>query len=240
MKKNKIILSLDIDWAPDFILYSVAEKLISQNIKSTWFVTHKTPFIDFLRKRSDLFELGIHPNFLPKSSQGSTPQEVLEYCMNIIPEATSIRSHSLFQSTHIANLIKKETPIKIDTSLFLYEMPYIRPFPLHTPHGILKRLPFIWMDDHELLQPEILWRLDRFIKITGTQVFLFHPIHIYLNTPSIEHYKNMKLSTPHLPNVHQKDLDCFIYLGNGVANLLDSFIKDVYSLGEGAFIKDFA
>src|SRR5215467_8520985 len=93
------ILTFDIDWAPDFMIDHVAGILVEARVRATWFVTHSSDAIDRLREHPDLFELGIHPNFLPGSSHGSSPQEVLQTCMTIVPEAQSFRTHSLVQST---------------------------------------------------------------------------------------------------------------------------------------------
>ena len=82
-----IAITLDVDWAPDHAIDAVAGHLIERDVRATWFVTHASPAIDRLRDRPDLFELGIHPNFAPGSTQGETPDAVLDHCMAIVPEA---------------------------------------------------------------------------------------------------------------------------------------------------------
>ena len=59
-----ILITLDVDWAPDDVISSVAEILLKNKIKSTWFITHQTPLLHFFRENDNYFELGIHPNFL--------------------------------------------------------------------------------------------------------------------------------------------------------------------------------
>ncbi|HEY8645027.1 MAG TPA: hypothetical protein VIL77_04030 [Gaiellaceae bacterium] len=66
-------LTLDVDWCPDSAIDDVAELLIERDVPATWLVTHTSPAIDRLRLRADLFELGIHPNFLPGSTHGRMP-----------------------------------------------------------------------------------------------------------------------------------------------------------------------
>ena len=46
-----ILITLDIDWAPDFIIKKVDEMLKERNIKSTWFVTHKSAHLKNLSKK---------------------------------------------------------------------------------------------------------------------------------------------------------------------------------------------
>ena len=55
-------ITLDIDWAPDFVLESVIEMVTKANVYATWFITHNTPLLETLAQNPK-FELGIHPNF---------------------------------------------------------------------------------------------------------------------------------------------------------------------------------
>lgn len=47
---NQIVLSFDIDWAPECAIEFVADILIEKQIKATWFVTHDSPAIQRLLK----------------------------------------------------------------------------------------------------------------------------------------------------------------------------------------------
>ena len=64
-----ILITLDIDWAPDFIIKKVDEILKEKGVKATWFVTHNSAYLNNLAKNKN-YELGIHPNFLPNTTQG--------------------------------------------------------------------------------------------------------------------------------------------------------------------------
>ena len=97
MTVPSLAITLDIDWAPDHVIDRIAAQLIDARVRATWFVTHQSPAIDRLRARPDLFELGIHPNFLNQSTHGETPAEVLAHCMALVPDARSMRTHSLVQ-----------------------------------------------------------------------------------------------------------------------------------------------
>jgi len=39
-----IALTLDIDWAPDWMIEKVAEMLLKYGVKATWFATHRNKF----------------------------------------------------------------------------------------------------------------------------------------------------------------------------------------------------
>ena len=112
-------LTIDIDWAPDFMIDFAAEALAARRVCATWFVTHSSPAVDRLRQHPKLFELGIHPNFQPGSTHGKEWAEVLDHCMGLVPDATSMRTHDLFQSTKLLDMIITQTPIITDLTLFL-------------------------------------------------------------------------------------------------------------------------
>lgn len=80
-----VVLTFDIDWAPDFMIDFVAEGLTQRRVRATWFVTHASPAVEWLREHPDLFELGIHPNFAPGSTQGDSPEAVLRHCLRLEP-----------------------------------------------------------------------------------------------------------------------------------------------------------
>ncbi|MCX6250457.1 MAG: hypothetical protein NTX61_06875 [Bacteroidetes bacterium] len=152
---NNYLISIDIDWAPDAAIDAMAKILIKKNIKATWFVTHNSPAIDRLKERKELFELGIHPNFLPNSTQGKSMKEIMDYVMAIVPYATSLRTHTLVQSSILLKDIVELYPITIDSCIFLRETPNIQPHVLYFKKNgkPLIRLPFFWEDDAEIYSP---------------------------------------------------------------------------------------
>ena len=77
------IITFDIDWAPDFMIQNIMDQLEAAGVKSTWFITNDTPALERMRQFPDLYELGIHPNFLPGSSHGSSVDEVLNNLMDL-------------------------------------------------------------------------------------------------------------------------------------------------------------
>ena len=95
---NKIFLTFDIDWAHDDVLNNVIDIVEESNVSATWFVTHKTKVLERL-KRNPSFELGIHPNFnfLLEGNHcaGSNAKDVVQRCLDIVPGATAVRSHSM-------------------------------------------------------------------------------------------------------------------------------------------------
>jgi len=195
---NTTLLTLDIDWVPDFIIDMVSELLVSKRVKATWFVTHASPAVDRLRQQRELFELGIHPNFLPHSTHGSSADAVLRHCMTLVPEAVSMRTHSLMQSTPLLAQTLQQTPITIDSSMVLQYASHLQPVEFYFEGRKMTRVPFFWEDDLEMERPTPAWSLSPLLHIEGLKVFNFHPIHVYLNSSDMSAYRQVKADTPHL------------------------------------------
>lgn len=189
-----VALTLDIDWAPDCVIDAVAQELVDAGVQATFFVTHASPAVDRLRAHPALFELGIHPNFLPGSTQGATPAEVLAYCMALVPDARVVRTHSLVQSTPLFSEIIRRTSVTIDVSLFLPGHRGLHPVTYVFGERPLCRVPYWWEDDDEMFRAPADWDLVARLKQpgTGVRVLDFHPIHVALNSPSFAPYEAFK------------------------------------------------
>ncbi|MEQ8320941.1 MAG: hypothetical protein RH946_11790 [Rhodospirillales bacterium] len=190
-----IYLTLDIDWAPDPVLIDTLEFLESRQWKATWFATHETPFLDMLRNTGG-HEIGIHPNFNPllKGEQpGESVDTIVDRCLSIVPEATSVRSHSLTQSSQVIGLFSRKGVTHEVNTFIPYEA-----FPIQKPWADgdnLVRVPFGWADDlyfsgeHSILPGGL-------SDIKPLCVLCLHPIHIFMNTHSPGFYDVFK------PNYH--------------------------------------
>jgi hypothetical protein len=185
---NTPILTFDVDWAPDFVISPIVSILKENNIRSTWFATHRSPLIEELT-RDELFEVGIHPNFQPNSTHGSNPDEVLTHMKKLFPNAKSVRTHTLLQSTPLLSLLHK-FGVENDVSLLLENANYIHPF--YSPFFKLYRFPSFWEDD---VMMSSIYDLEHFIdsqNISGLKIFSFHPIHIFLNSLNFDSYNELK------------------------------------------------
>lgn len=227
-----IVLTFDIDWASDAVIQFVLDELIEKQIKSTWFITHNFPLLEKMKSRPDLFELGIHPNFLPGTTQGDTDDDILNNLLRILPQTELIRMHSVYQSGPLLSKIVKGTPIKIDSSIFLPEMSHIQIVTHLTPYGALKRVPVFWADDYELLKNETDWEPKKYFSVTGLKVFLFHPVHIAWNTFSHKQYEEYKKkggeNIPTSTEPYQR----------GVAFFYSKLIDEVSKYNNSVFLKD--
>ena len=187
------VVTLDIDWAPDFMIEEIATLLRRHEVRATWFVTHASPAIDALARTPELFELGLHPNFLPGSTHGTTHDEVWRHITGIVPDARALRTHGLYQSSPLLAAAAARWGVEVDVSLFLPRAAHLQPHRLRRGPATLVRLPYFWEDDDEMFEPAPAWTLrDPRLCVDGLRIFDFHPVHLALNTTDYDHYVRLK------------------------------------------------
>jgi hypothetical protein len=191
---NDVLITIDVDWAPEVCIREAASALIKNNVKATWFITHESKEISRLKENSQLFELGIHPNFNKGSTHGSTFDDIVNNLFKVIPKPKTIRTHSLFQSSPTLQRLRADFNIENDVSLLLPHTPNLVPHELYlTPEKPLLRFPFFWEDDEEMNRPNPCFSLKSLnLNTVGLKIFNFHPIHIALNSNSIQNYNQFK------------------------------------------------
>lgn len=234
---NEFILTFDIDWAPDFIIDHIASRLREKRLSATWFATHRAAALDRLRERPDLFELGIHPNFLPGSTHGNTPAEVLAHMTEIVPEAVSVRTHGLAQSGPILAAIMS-AGLKADLSLFLPGMPGIRPVKFWSGGAPLLRIPYFWSDDHEMEKPAPSWSLSSLSAVEGLKVINFHPVHLYLNAGDMKPYAALKRQCPRLIELSAEAAEPYVRRGEGVQTFFEELTDHLATKGGSRCARD--
>jgi hypothetical protein len=187
--ENGAFLTLDIDWAPDEVVKDSLALIGKRN--ATYFVTHNSSTTQLLKQYSNI-ELGIHPNFNPSlnGEANSSADDILDRLLEIAPNAKAIRGHSLTQSSFLLEKYKK-LGLTYECSDYLPhgDWPQVRPW--RAMNGIIK-VPHTWEDDIALMDKAIDVDIKEIVKRSGVVVFDFHPIHIFLNTCSFEHYSKAK------------------------------------------------
>jgi hypothetical protein len=226
--RKKIAITIDVDWAPDCAIIRTALLLVKNHIPSTWFITHKSPAIESLQLFPNLFELGIHPNFSEFSSQGSTPKEVMNTCLRIIPNATIMRSHNLFQSTSLLKLAMTKYKIKKDVSIFTPYQFNVKSVLYHSWNNDILRIPYSWEDDYEMEQEKPNWNYKDLIKkMEGLCIINFHPMHIYLNSSNMKSYNKIKNMDCSLSDITDFILKRYVKKGVGVGSLFKELTSKV-------------
>lgn len=191
--RDKVFLTFDIEWADDNVLANILEIVEEADIKATFFCTHETKILARMRQNPKI-ELGIHPNFnfLLKGDfrYGKDIREVVEYYMKIIPDAVSVRSHCLSQSTLITDTFIKRG-LKYECNTFIPATVGIPLKPWRYYDNNLTTVPLFWEDDIHCLYG---WdfNVDSFLKGNGLKVFNFHPVIVFLNSENIQRYRLLK------------------------------------------------
>lgn len=212
MTAPRIVLSLDVDWAPDAVMEPVLDAMRAAGVKCTFFATHASPLLMGLDDPN--VEVGLHPNFLGNNGDYDTP---LSQLTAAYPNARGGRSHALYVSSHILRLYKKHG--------LSYESNNFMPMHQHL-HPMMRferfvSIPFYWSDDrlevYSWFDVEAL-RLDE----PGLKVLNFHPIHVFMNTSSEGHYLSWKQ--------HYQDPDALrahIGEGAGVGSLFHAVLARI-------------
>lgn len=195
---KNVHLTFDIDWASDEEINEVLALIIGYKIKCTLFMTHETKLIDKIRKYSQYIEVGIHPNFGVGSTQMPWAKRkflklfnyqpsiysVIDYLLNLFPEAKSFRTHAMYYSHYINQILTEKYKMKIDSSICLYNMKNISSFKMRYKKGIITNLFYYWSDDSELSEsyPEFdLTKKNNWLEREGLKILCFHPKYIFNN-----------------------------------------------------------
>jgi len=235
---SDLAITLDVDWAPDFVIDDVAERLAARDVRATWFLTHMSPAIERLAAHGDLFELGIHPNFLPGSTHGNDHDTVLRHCMTLAPEARSMRTHGLYHSTPLMERIAVLTPIEFDVSIYMPRHVNLGPVDFWGAGRRIIRFPYLWEDDFEMQRPDPLWDVEALpARGDGLTILDFHPIHVYLNSSSMDSYERLKQREPNLAQARESSFSDLVQDGAGTGAFFDALLNEA---GEAVRICDLA
>ena len=242
MSEELAAITVDLDWAPDFAIEELINTLIDYQVKATWFITHKSKAVERLYEYPERFELGIHPNFLPGSTQGESPSEILAHLMELVPQARSMRTHSLVQSTHLLQRVMDETPVVNDVSLFLRHCPGLKSHRFYYAEKYLCRLPYFWEDDLEMEAPAPCWEVEPLLAMgNGLKIFDFHPMYLYLNCVNLAPgYNKLKNSNARLQDVTKQATDAYRRSGPGPQTLLRQLCRRLSDSGGGNLISELA
>lgn len=192
---KKIFLTFDMDWASDEVLRDFYDLICELDVCGTIHVTHSTNLLDIFQRDGKL-ELGIHPNYnmlLDGGEEGRSYEEVISDIHEIVPNAVTVRSHSLTTSSRI-EFKCKEYGLKYDLNM-LYPPQNGDCIRCYKNVSGLYKIPFIYEDDIWLMSGEkksaSYYLSDDFL---APRVFNFHPIHIFLNSESIDRYEKARSS----------------------------------------------
>lgn len=220
---NTFCFTMDIDWASESAVRYAVSYFLDTGIPLTVFCTHKSEYLDGLI-RSGKIDAGIHPNFVQPSSQGQTEDEIIRYCLGVVPGAKAFRCHRWFASNDIYE--------KLYALGFRYEsnictlLDPVRPF-LHRS-GMIS-FPTFFEDGAYLYH-----KLDldfgavrsRFTS-PGLKVINIHPMHFALNTPYFSYMRNIKdrVSREDWNRMSEEKIQTLRFTGRGISDFTRELVE---------------
>lgn len=219
-QENYICFTSDLDWAPEAAIKETLDLYSKNGIHPTIFVTHRSNAINEYR---DKIDLGIHPNFIAPSSQGNSIEEIINYCIELVPNAKVFRSHRWFSSNDIYDILTNKGLVY--ESNLCTDMDIVDPFIQRS--GMIC-FPVFFEDGAYIIH---YGKMDfesvkhRFMQ-NGLKIVNIHPMHYALNTPYFKYTRLIKDKlTRNEWNMMDKDtLSGLKYDGVGIANFIQDLI----------------
>ncbi len=183
----------DIDWASEEALKIQQAIYDDFAITPTYFVTHKSEFIERLRAENRI-ELGIHPNFLPNSSHGDSYEEVIDTVLKLVPDARAFRAHRCFDVAIVTDMLFRRG-ILYDSNLITKLQPGLGPI-LH--ESGLVRFPCFYEDGIHF-KWRLSWKFEDYRSMfdaPGLKIISAHPMITAMNVTSASYWAELKLKFP--------------------------------------------
>ncbi len=226
-KNNIICFTSDMDWASDYAIKAMFEYFDSENIPVTAFITNPSKVVDEYKK-SGKIKCGIHPNFMPDSSQGKDYDEVIDYCFNLLPDAKCFRAHRYYDVNDTMDRLTKRGILYESNVCTLMDI--VPPF-LHRSKTI--SFPIFWEDGAFLYYSDSFdfSLMERQLLSPGLKVINIHPMHFMLNTPYFTYTREIKdrLSRNEWNNLDSVQIDSLRFRGEGITDYINKMINFILS-----------
>lgn len=223
-EKPCYVFTSDLDWACEDMIRVAVEA--HRGVPLTPFITHESATI------GDAYQgkhIGVHPNFRVGSTHGEKVKEVIAEMRRLSP-SNFYRCHGFYEDSNVS-VAMRENGYRFDSNLALHLQNYV--IPLRHQSGSI-RFPMTLEDDYLLRESGLDWEKVRsHLAAPGLKVFNFHPVHIALNTPSLEYYNEAKRG---ITTLNWRE---YIHEGDGIAQMLvriRDYVRD--SPGLGAYYLD--
>ncbi len=206
-----IALTFDTDWVQEETLVELCKNLSNNHLKATFFVTREYKYL-----KNPLFEINPHINF--NSHYSDYKKEFLKIGKTIHKKTKGIRNHSLYFHERLRE-IWRQSGIKYSINQLLPLVEDLKPF--YISKSVLE-LPLYFLD-YWYLENNQKPKFDiNDLKLgkPGLKIFDFHPIHLSLNTPSLNYYQKFR-HFYHKPKMIKK----YSFKGRGIGSLFFDFVE---------------
>ena len=208
---DTIILTCDVDWAPDFAIEEVINLTAQYGCCITMFATHKS---EVLLNAPSHVEVGLHPDF-------TRLHNIKNFCDKInqlkeyYPNAVGTRSHRNFFGQNISDCAKR-CSLKYDVSTFLWNEPFCQ---VHKDYNGLIKFAYIWEDGIHL-DMKLPFNWDKIsLKTPGMKILNVHPILMYLNSSSEDHRRSVTSRYKNLTVAPKSEIDYEVNHNLGIKNV---------------------
>ncbi len=207
---EKVVLTCDVDWAPDYAIESVINLISKYGFKINIFATHKSNVL--LQEHSNV-NVGLHPDFT-RPSQRDWFDKKISNLKEIYPNSKGMRSHRNFFGQNIGDLAY-QAGLKYDVSFFLWNEPYCQ---AHLDYNGMVRFSYFWEDGiHlDLNKPFEISTIN--LESPGLKILNIHPILFYLNSNSEDHRRAVTSRYPDLTIAPKSEIDMDINRKYGIQN----------------------
>jgi hypothetical protein len=185
-----VVFTADQDWAPEWACEIFVDQAKKNLLPFHIFRTNKSPTIDNA-VADGILTHGWHPNFKTDSTHGNSISEVISTMQKIAPGSRTVRAHSYFESSETWDYLFKAGQTVESHGLTSLEENLL---PLRMASKFI-RIPVFFEDDVLLrdspnhLDCEL---IKKRLETPGLKVLDFHPIHIGLNSKSLDDYEQFK------------------------------------------------
>ncbi len=171
----------DIEWAPEWAIQDLFALADEHGVRLTPFVTHPSKHLAQRFAAAAPGTVGVHPNFLPGSTHGSSVGAVIDHVTRLWPSAHSFRAHCFYDETRM-NRQMAARGFTYDSNLCAFLQPGLVPLRTVTP---IIRFPVFWEDDlHSGSgRPWTVAALEAELRSPGLKIFNVHPLRVALNVP---------------------------------------------------------
>jgi len=219
---NGLLVTVDLDWAPEPAIEATLDFLQGKGITPTVFITHRSARVEASMNE---LEVGLHPYFDPHSSHGSTIQEVVDHVMDLPHNLPAFRCHR-FKVCNQSRHALMQAGLRISSNVCTD----LEVLPPHRDRFGLVEVPifmedggYLWhqypLEMHEHLQQAILKQ--------GSKVLLIHPMHFAVNTPNFDYMVKIKqsMSRREWNTMSIETLNRIKWKGRGIRNLLEDLLE---------------
>jgi len=205
-----VVLTCDVDWAPDFAIQTVLDLVRAHGFRMTVFATHRSTLLEALTDDPDI-EVGLHPDFTRPHTSDWFDSKLLRL-KEAYPHSLGMRSHRNFFGQNIGDLAHQADLI-YDASTFLWNEPFCQ---AHRDYNGIVRFSYMWEDGIHL-DMGLPWQVNAInLETPGLKILNVHPILLYLNSPDENHRRSVTRRYSDLASAPQAEVNSFVSSARGI------------------------